>query len=170
MTGQLAWHIGDHVRGVSAESLLAEAMWSRPGGEGTQLMRPRHPGFDVMSIDPLGLPETADAKAAEESLVDLDGTGKVPVIGWDTGGRVLSESATHLGLVVLDRVDVRMVVGRGAGWSLGVEGEVEGRIWLVPSEVALGARPVWCRKRAEPGAGRWRYFTLEELEPYRVER
>ncbi|MFB8762723.1 hypothetical protein [Nocardiopsis alba] len=165
MTGGY-WDLMAHVRGALSEALVAEAVYQRHSD--AVLYAPRHPGYDVSSAEG---ELRVDAKAASLLDVDLTGTGEVAAVEWDAGSRdaVLHESATHLGLAVLD--DSLTTLKLYAGEDVVLRGEVaaQGRVFLVPGPVVRAeACPIWSTRHGRPSRGRFRYIRLETLEPYEV--
>lgn len=161
------WDLTAHVRGAISEALVAEAIYQRHSD--AMLHTPRHRGYDVSSADG-GL--RVDAKVASILDVDLDGTGSVAAVEWDAGGRsdVLHESATHIGLVVLDDSLTTLRLYDGSGVALRGEVVAHGRVFLVPGKVARAeSSPTWSGRDGRPSKGRFRYLRLETVKPYEVE-
>ena len=161
VTGEY-WDLTYHVRGALSEALVAEALYQRHPD--AILHSPRHPGYDVSSVEG-GL--RVDAKAA--SILDVDGGGRVAAVEWDAGGRadVLHESATHLGVVVLD--DSSTTLRLRAGDDVALRGEVvaHGRVFLVPGKIAREeSTPIWSVRDARPSRGRFRYLRLHTVQEY----
>lgn len=161
------WDLTAHVRGALAEALVAEAIYRRHAD--VVLHAPRHPGYDVSS-EAGGL--RVDAKVSVLVEADLDGNGTEPAAEWDAGTRpdVLPESATHLGLVVLDDSLTALRLFEGGEAVLSGEVVAHGRVFLVPGDVARAeAQPVWSTRHGRPSAGRFRYLGLSVIEPFEVD-
>ncbi len=161
------WDLTAHIRGAISEALVAKAVHQKYSD--AVLHSPRHRGFDVSSEEG-GL--RVDAKVASILEVDLDGIGDVVAVEWDSGSRsdLLHQSATHLGLVVLDEAHTYMKLFDGANTVLQGEGAVHGRVFLVPSVVAREeAVPIWSKRNGRPSKGRFRYLRLEAIARYECE-
>jgi hypothetical protein len=160
------WNLTDHVRGVLAEALVAEALHIE-GGD-AKLQRPRYPSFDVESTR---IGSRVDAKVATILDVDLDGTGAVTAVEWDGGAPpLIAEEATHLGLVVLDPDGTHLHLGAGSDSVLAGSVSVHGRVFLVPKVVVIQyARPIWATQKGQPSKGRFRYLRLDTVRKYEVE-
>lgn len=166
MTGE-HWDLTAHVRGALSEALVAEAIYQRHAD--AVLHTPRHPGYDASS-DEGDL--RVDAKVASILCVDLDGSGDITAVEWDAGSRdgVLHNSATHLGLVVLDEASTTLKMFDDEDVVLRGEVVAQGRVFLVPGSVAGDqSRPIWSVRNGRPSKGRFRYLSLETIEPYEVE-
>jgi hypothetical protein len=163
MADELHWDVTRHVRGVLAEVLVAEAIHQKDVD--AVLHAPRHPGYDVES-ETLDL--RVDAKVASFVDADTDGTGRVPSVEWDAGGRgvMVHESATHLGLTVLaSDASVKLI----SGTDDVLEGKisVSGRVFLVPRVVVEEhARALWSASAGSAGRGRYRYISAEVLREH----
>lgn len=163
MRARPAWVLDDHVRGAFAEALVAEAIYD--SSRDAELMRPRHPGYDARS-DALDM--RTDAEAANLLSVDL-GDGVESCLEWDAGGRpILAEAATHPGLVVLATSNLRLRRHRADGFVLDGSVKVSGRVWLVPYEVAITARPIWSSRNNAPSRGKYRYLPEEQVAEFEV--
>lgn len=161
------WDLTAHFRGAISEALVAEAVYQRHPD--AILHSPRHRGYDVSS-DEGGV--RVDAKVASILDVSIDGDSNVSAIEWDAGGRadVLHDSATHLGLVVLDSSVTAVRLFDGAEIALRGEVAAHGRVFLVPASVAREeSRPIWSARHSRPSKGRFRYLRLRDAEQYEVE-
>lgn len=161
------WDLTAHVRGAISEALVAEAVYQRHSD--AILHSPRHPGYDVSSYDG-GM--RVDAKVASILDVNLDGGSDVAAVEWDAGGRsdVLHDSATHLGLVVLDPSVTAVRLFDGADVALRGDVVAHGRVFLVPAEVAREeSSPIWSTRNGRPSRGRFRYLRLKTVDQYAVE-
>lgn len=166
MSGEY-WDLTAHVRGAISEALAAEAVYQRHSD--AVLHTPRHRGYDVSSDDG---DMRVDAKVASILDVNLDGGSSVTAVEWDAGGRadVLHESATHLGLVVLDSSLTDLRLFGGADVALRGDVVVHGRVFLVPKEVASEeASPIWSTRHDRPSRGRFRYLRLVTIDQYEIE-
>lgn len=166
MTGEY-WDLTDHVRGAISEALVAEAVNQRHSA--AILHGPRHKGYDVSNGDG---DMRVDAKAASILDVDLDGSGGVAAVEWDAGGRadVLHESATHLGLVVLDSTLTALRLFDGIDVALRGEVVAHGRVFLVPAKVSREeSSPIWSKRYDRPSKGRFRYLPLAIADQHEVE-
>lgn len=151
----LHWDLTAHIRGAFAEALLAESLFTRYSD--TELYPPRHPGYDVES-KLAGV--RADAKASSILSVDL-GDGLEDAVEWDAGGRSMAESATHLGLVVLETDTTFLHLHAAAGFGLEARGMVSARVFLVPRQVVnKHAAPIWAKTKDRPSKGKYRYIRL----------
>jgi hypothetical protein len=159
------WNVTEHIRSLFAEALVAEALYMEDAG--TKIQRPRHPGFDVESVK---TNRRVDAKTAALLDADLDGTGMVRVLEWDSGSRrLLAKEATHLGLVVLDEDRTHLLLGCGSDSVLAGSVSVHGRVFLVPKDVLTQhARPIWAKRKGRPSKGRFRYLRLHTVEEYEL--
>lgn len=161
------WDLTAHVRGAISEALVAEAVYQRHPD--AILHTPRHPGYDVSSDD-AGM--RVDAKVASILDVNSDGGSKVAAIEWNAGGRaeVLHDSATHLGLAVLDSSVTAVRLFDGAEIALRGEIAAHGRVFLVPASVAREeSSPIWSVRDNRPSKGRFRYLRLRAASEYEVE-
>ncbi|QNN81953.1 hypothetical protein H3H54_11845 [Brachybacterium sp. Z12] len=161
------WDLTAHVRGAISEALVAEAVYQRHAD--AILHSPRHRGYDVSSVEG---DVRVDAKVASILQVDLDGGGSVDAVEWDAGGRteVLHESATHLGLVVLDSSLTALRLFDGGDVVLRGDIVADGRVFLVPAEVAREeSSPIWSMRKCRPSKGRFRYLRLGTVDQHEVE-
>ena len=166
MTGE-HWDLTAQVRGAIGEALVAEAVYQRHAD--TILHSPRHRGYDVSSVEG---DVRVDAKVASILHVDLDGGGSVDAVEWDAGGRaeVLHDSATHLGLVVLDSSHTALRLFNGTDVVLRGDVVADGRVFLVPADVAREeSSPIWSTRECRPSKGRFRYLRLATVTRYEVE-
>lgn len=164
MTGE-HWDLTAHVRGAISEALVAEAIYQRHTD--TILHSPRHRGYDVSTVDG---DMRVDAKVASIVNVELDGSGLVDAIEWDAGqgAEVLHDSASHLGLVVLDSRSALKLFD-GTGVVLQGDVVVDGRVFLVPADVAREkSSPIWNTRESRPSKGRFRYLRLGTVARYEV--
>jgi hypothetical protein len=172
-TEEPAWSVEEHVASVLAEAMVAEAIWRHTAEERQArvlVMRPRHRGFDVRfpDADDAGLAHTIDAKVAEVADVAVSDRGPERSIGWNAGGRepLLHDQTCFLGLVLLERSELSLRSVDEESWRMRATGDVAARVWIVPRDVALTARPIWASREDAPGNGWYRYLPLAELSRF----
>lgn len=161
------WDLTAHVRGALGEALVAEAVHQRHSD--AWLHTPRHPGYDVSSKTG---DLRVDAKVASIVEANLDGSAMVMAVEWDAGkgSRVLHESATHLGLAVIDGDSTSFKLCDGVGKVLQGNVDVDGRVFLVPANIAhVESKPIWSSRDHRPSLGRFRYLPMDVIESYEVE-
>jgi|SRR5215471_5445860 len=161
------WDLTSHVRGALAEALVAEAVFQL--NSDTEIHGPRHPGYDVESPS---ADLRVDAKVASILTVPLDSGTLINAVEWDAGtkSKLVADSASHLGLAVIDEESTYLRLHEGAASPLEGSVAVGGRVFLVPKDVIIKeARPIWSVRDHRDSKGRFRYLPLRLAEQYEAE-
>lgn len=156
------WDATEHVKGLMAEVLFAEALWRL--APDSVLYAPRHPLVDVGSVE-LGM--EVDVKLARRIVQRISAGEPEECVEWWGAARDEQARAgvTHFALVGLAE-DVQLRFEDDPGGTLRFAGKASTEfIYLVPRDVVNGAGPVWLTD-GTPGRGLYRHLPIAVAERY----